>query len=119
MKMYQKIAQAAEMLHCGTQQYEERAEERVAELEKKLPSGSGIDSGTKIDRGPTNANRIVLLVDYHHMNDLGFYVGWATYTVTVNASLAWGIEIQAEGGDADTREYLEEVFYQALREEIE
>jgi hypothetical protein len=62
-----------------------------------LPSGSGIDCGTKIVWEKSTADRLVFQADYHHMTDGGMYDGWTEHTVIVTASLAFGIDIRVTG----------------------
>ncbi len=47
----------------------------LSELERRLPSGAGIDNGTKIDVSKCKRNKIVLTCGYHNMNENGFYDG--------------------------------------------
>lgn len=75
-----------------------------------LPSGSGFDNGTKIDREATNAKRISLRVEFHHMNDAGFYDGWTSHNVTINPTFS-GCEIRISGSNRNgIRDYIGDVF---------
>jgi len=86
-----------------------------------LPSGSGIDSGTRVNLDKTTANKLVLDSSYHCMNQDGFYDGWIDFTVTVTPSLLSGIDIDIKGNFsqrhnkyADVKEYLQDVFSMSL-----
>jgi len=85
-------------------------------LKNHAPSGSGIDCGTKIDLEASRPDRIVLIVDYHHMDSNGFYDGWETYKISVKPSLAFGFTITfSEGRDRNgIKEYLAEVYQDFL-----
>ena len=56
-------------------------------IEKEiLPSGSGIDSGTKIDLMNYDLNGhsyFRLRVSFHHMNDVGMYTRWTNHVIIV------------------------------------
>lgn len=74
-----------------------------------LPSGGGFDNGTKIDREATNAKRISLRIDFHHMNEHGFYDGWTNHNVTINPTFS-GCEVRVSGSNRnDIRDYIGEV----------
>lgn len=83
-----------------------------------LPSGSGIDSGTTIDREKSNDGRIVLKTSFHHMNDNGMYDGWTEHTVTVSPSFT-GINVAISGRNRnDIKDYLADVFDHALTSRV-
>lgn len=103
-----------------------------------MPSGSGIDTGTKLrinaDKPKRNAlgkqtkkgrvgstpEKLVFDVAFHHMNDVGMYDGWTEHTVTVRGSLQFGIRLTIGGSNRnEIKDYLHEVFDLALREEVE
>lgn len=87
-------------------------------LEGLLPSGSGIDCGTKIE--PTDGRKIVLIVEFHHMDEGGGYDGWTSHKLTVSPSLAYGFDIRIDGRDRNgIKEYLGEVYKSALRELVD
>ncbi len=99
----------------------------IERIEKDyLPSGSGIDCGTKVDlsepRGMARSNghsRIVLTLSYHHMNEGGMYDGWTEHTVTVTPDLLFGYTLKISGRDRnDIRDYLNDVLTTALDTEF-
>ena len=84
-----------------------------------LPHGSGLD-GTHhpLDRNASTPERLVFNLDYHFMDDSGMYAGWYSYILTVKASLQNGITLRTTGRETPgggTRDYLSELFDQALR----
>ena len=80
-----------------------------------LPSGSGIDNGTSLDRSRSTPERLVFETAFHHMNEHGFYDGWTAHTVTVRASLAYGLDIRISGRNRnDIKDHLYDVFGAAL-----
>ena len=85
-----------------------------------LPRGSGFDSGTLIDWARSRPERVVLLVGFHRMDEHGMYSGWCEYTVTVRASLVFGIDLRVTGPNADgLRDYVAECVRDALTREIQ
>ena len=87
-------------------------------IENHLPSGSGFDSGTKIDLEASNPNKVVLYVAYHHMDENGFYNGWTNHAITVKPDLAFGFTLSISGRDRnDFKEYAYQCFQSALSEQ--
>ena len=100
-KLYVELARAiGARLNCiakGNQEWKGRHEDRIEELAKELPSGSGFDSGTKVDLDRSSGEVIVLTTAYHHMNENGFYDGWTEHVVKVVASLQFGFRLKISG----------------------
>lgn len=94
---------------------------RVRELvAQHMPSGAGIDNGTKIDIDRSTGDRLVFTTAYHHMNDTGHYDGWTEHTVTVRPSLAWGFRLTISGRDRnEVKDYLTDVFVEALNAKVD
>src|SRR4030095_1660130 len=89
---------------------------RLIEMADDLPSGSGIDCGTKIDLKRSNKRRIVLTLEYHHMTE-GMYDGWTTHTVTARPTFD-GIDLTISGPNRNgIKDYLHDVYYFALIEQ--
>lgn len=85
-----------------------------------LPSGSGIDCGTKIDRTKSRENRIVLTTSFHHMNEGGVYDGWTEHDVIITPDLFFNFDVRVTGRDRnDIKDYLGAVYSTALCEEID
>lgn len=90
---------------------------RIEQLNKFLPSGSGIDSGSHILIDECKPEKIVIGTSFHHMTE-GFYDGWTEHKIIVKPSFT-GIDIQITGRDRnDIKDYLGEIFHQALTETI-
>ena len=113
---YQRIASAlVAMENCrasGNLEWELKHEETIhAIVKNELPSGSGFDAGTKIDLERSKPNKLVFAVDFHHMDENGFYDGWTAHEVIITPSLAFGFEIRVTGRDRnDIKDYIAEVF---------
>ena len=121
-KLYATFASLiAARLNCVTahnDEWFEKHSERIAELLEHMPSGSGIDSGTKINLNASSPEKLVFDTAYHHMNDAGMYDGWTEHTVIVTPSLAFGFNLRITGRDRNgIKEYLHEVYSLALTQE--
>lgn len=95
----------------GNKEWEEKHKDRLDWLVRnEMPSGSGIDTGTKLDDEST-PERLVFTCSFHHMDESGGYDGWTEHKVIVTASLVHGIFIRVTGRDRnDIKEYLHEVY---------
>ncbi len=93
-------------------------EDTLKNLQYELPSGSGIDHGTKIDLDASNDSRIVLQMDYHHMNENGYYDGWTSHTIKVTPTFE-GFDLAIGGRDRNQiKEYLADILHHALSQTI-
>jgi hypothetical protein len=87
-------------------------------LQQLLPSGSGIDCGTKIDLDLSGGDKIVLAFSYHHMDQYGYYTLWTEHTAVVRPGFN-GLNIRITGSDRDgIKEYLYQVYEQCLTDEV-
>lgn len=107
--------------HCVKNKKVERSAEWLFAIEKlvkdRMPSGSGLDAGTKFDFEASRLDRLVLITDFHHMNEHGFYDGWTYHKVIVTPSFV-GFDLRITGRDRNQiKDYLYDIFYQALGEE--
>tara|TARA_R110000868_G_scaffold96843_3_gene266311 strand:- start:2456 stop:2845 length:390 start_codon:yes stop_codon:yes gene_type:complete len=120
--IYQVIAGRTEAIKSciktGSKEWEDKHGEILDAIEKDLPRGSGIDSGTTIDRELTTRSKIVLKTAYHHMDTNGYYDGWTEHTVIVTPSFD-GIDIRITGRNRnDIKDYLHEIFDHALSQQV-
>ena len=99
----------------GNGEWLDKHSDHLERLADNLPSGSGIDSGTKVLLlSPTKA---IFQADYHHMNDAGYYDGWSKHTVTVTPTFL-GLNIKISGRDRNQiKDYLHDCF-SVLEEEV-
>ena len=118
--LYQESASLVDArLRCietGNNEWKVKHEERLIALCKEyMPSGSGIDCGTKIDLDASTPDKLVFYAPYHHMNDGGMYDGWTDHSFTVTPSLQFGYRLKIGGRDRNNiKEYLHDVFSTAL-----
>lgn len=121
--VYQELASLVDArLRCLAtgNSFAEQHEERILSIVKnQLPSGSGIDCGTKIDLEKSTGSKLVFEVAYHHMNEDGYYSGWTEHVLTVKPSLIFDIELSIGGRNRnDIKEYLYDVYRCALTEGV-
>lgn len=122
MKLYKRIAQTLQAIeNCqqtGNQVWIDKHTDTLHDLEKLLPSGSGIDAGCKIGSGSTH-DKIVIEFDYHLMNENGMYERWIDFGLRITPSLCNDFDIHITGRDKDgIKEYLYDLFYDALETEV-
>lgn len=120
MKNYQRLASTLQAVkNCEASDkavWLEKHEATIETIMNTAPSGSGIDSGTKLIHDECNPSRLVFQADFHHMNEGGYYAGWSEHKVTVTPSFD-GIDLSISGRNRnDIKEYLHDAFYQWLNE---
>lgn len=80
----------------------------------RLPSGSGINCGTRIDWAKSTDARLVLTCSFHHMDENGMYDGWTNHSVIVVPTFS-GIDVRVTGRNRNQiKEYLADTFFEAL-----
>jgi hypothetical protein len=122
--VYQRLASLVlQRSNCIAHKNEEwfhKSTERIHEIVKNhLPSGSGVDNGTRIDLEKSTEEKLVFQADFHHMNEWGCYDGWTEHTVTVRASLFDRFTVTVSGRNRNQiKDHIAELFYWALRETV-
>ena len=108
MKVYQQLARLVDWNPTG--EYLDSKNKRVDELiDKYLPSGSGFDGKIELDEKSTD-KKIILHVEYHHMNDNGFYDGWSTFKIIITPSLAYDYSLVVKGETVVKKYFYDGVF---------
>lgn len=94
--------------------------ERLAKLcADHLPSGSGIDNGSKLSERST-PNRLIFSADFHHMNDAGMYAGWTSHEVIVTPDLGMRFNTRVTGRDRNgIKDYLADTFAHCINIDID
>lgn len=86
--LYRTIANQVRLYHSATDdEWRTKHENALEKLMQQMPSGSGIDSGTKLLLAESSENKLVFLVEYHHVNSNGYYCGWSSRNIVITASL--------------------------------
>lgn len=115
-----KLAAYNNCLKSNNSEWESKHREWIERECKNGPSGSGIDCGTRFDWDKSTPEKLVFVMDYHHMNDAGYYDGWTNHTLTVTPSLQFEFEGHISGRNRnDIKDYLYEVYDSWLSQEIE
>jgi hypothetical protein len=82
---------------------------------EQLPRGSGIDNGTKFNFEKSKPNRLVLNVDFHHMDENGYYDGWTEHEIVITPDLAHNFDFRITGRDRNQiKDYLGDTYHYAL-----
>ncbi len=115
-----KLNAAENCRKSGNGPWQIRHESSIWQLVKDfMPSGSGIDTGTKLADESTS-EKLVFTFGYHHMNEGGMYDGWTEHKAIVTPSLQFGYTLKITGRDRNQiKEYLHEVFDSALTLQLE
>ena len=100
----------------GNEEWADKHETRLRVIEREfLPSGSGVDSGSKINIEASTGNRVVIETSFHHMDDGGSYDGWTEHRVIVTPDLVCGFDMRITGANRnEIKEYLGDLFRTAL-----
>ena len=117
MKVYEALAQASE--GRAIEEWADIMEEKIENIMKGAPSGSGIDSGTTFLPEKSNREKLVFAADYHHMNENGFYDGWTEHLIIVTCDLL-GLNIRVTGRNRnDIKDYLSDVYYHWIMQDVD
>ncbi|TAL62116.1 MAG: hypothetical protein EPN88_13945 [Bacteroidetes bacterium] len=85
----------------------------------KLSHGSGIDGRYRTE---LKNDKVIIYQEFHVMNDNGFYEGWINYSVTISSSLEMDFELLIKGNFGrkyqDIKEYLHEIYYEDLDQDV-
>lgn len=117
--VYRELASAIiarrNCIESGNTQWRDRWTDRIEHIERDiLPSGSGIDCGSKVDVDESDSRKIFIDLSFHHMDENGYYDGWTEHRITVSPSFD-GIELKISGRDRNQiKDYLHDVYYHAL-----
>ena len=83
-------------------------------IEAMLPSGSGFDAGTKIQRDMCKNDKIVFFTQFHHMDEHGGYAGWTQHYVIASPAFD-GFDLKVTRRDRNRiKEYIGEIFHDVL-----
>lgn len=131
--LYSKIAalllQWTNCQKSGNDVGRHRAAYSLSQIMMRAPSGGGIDCGTRLipfdydgDRYDTTEYKggpIKFFVEFHHMNDGGYYDGWTEHTITLRPHLIFGYELTISGKDKNgIKDYLADIYGGWLNESV-
>lgn len=123
MKRYQAISRALGALRrceaSGNQEWQAKHSDAIDTLCDDLPSGSGFDSGSKLDLDESTPEKLVFTTAYHHINDCGMYDGWTEHKVILTPSLEMGCHLRVTGSDRNQiKDYIAEQFGYILEADV-
>jgi len=111
-EFYSELAGAVEWLKVVNDEYRSQAEDKMERLASYLPYGSGFDNGSHVNLEKSTGEKIVIDVDFHHMDENGYYNGWSEHEVIVTPSLRYGFKIRVTGRDRNNiKEYISLTFH--------
>jgi hypothetical protein len=122
--LYKHFAMTLNAFHncqkSGNKEWEVKHEDKLTEYIESLPHGSGIDGRTWMDE-KSSENKLIFHIEYHCMDENGYYAGWYSYKIIVTPSLQNDFDLKIVGKDTpnQAKEYLYEVFQYAFAEEVE
>ena len=100
----------------GNNEWRQRWLDYLAKLQSELPHGSGLDGKVEFVIDKCDAKCIVIFVEFHHMNDCGYYDGWTAHEIVATATHCGPI-IRVTGRDRNgIKDYLAELFDHALNQ---
>lgn len=117
----QLVAARATCAATGNAEWEKRHTDTLLKLVlDRMPRGAGIDQGTQLRLDDCTPNKLVFGTAFHHMDEHGGYDGWTEHIVSVRPSLTSTIEVDIRGSNRNQiRDYLHDVFLDALTAEVE
>ena len=125
-KLYQEFAQRIQAKkHCEQKENVEWQTKHTIALEKLidlLPHGSGLDYEWTIDYDKSNAEKVVLTMAYHAMDEMGGYDKVIYFTLTITPSLIHGFNLAITGNFGkyqDVKEYLYDILGESLSQTID
>lgn len=119
-KVYELLGQLGHMAYLNKRQSYEMDLKCAEDFVKEYgPSGSGFDCGTRLI-GLTD-KKIVLATDFHHMNDVGMYVGWSHHKIIVTPVLnKFVFNMRVTGPNRNgIKEYISDMFHDFLNARVE
>lgn len=92
-------------------QYLDKAVENIEDEIEKLPSGSGLDDGIRLNYELSKPERLVFYFSFHHMDENGYYDGWTAHQIIITPSLQRQFNTRITGRDRNQiKEYLYDLF---------
>lgn len=93
--IYREIASLLQAIENCKQRNNTKHSEAIDYLCKNfLPSGSGIDCGTKLNWDASNPQKLVFDLSIHHMDCTGYYCGWTEHQCIVTPDLPCKFNIE-------------------------
>ena len=123
MKWYEEMAVTIDALNNSiineNYLWEGKHREKIDELIKYLPHGSGIDCSWEVD--VTRSDVLFFSNSFHAMDEQGGYERWIEFTVKVFPSLQFGVELKITGNFGrrqEIKKYLHDIINSAVNKTI-
>jgi hypothetical protein len=117
--LYRRLVAWQRSVITGNTVWREKWHDKIKEIMQSSPHGSGFDSGTYIDL-EASKGKLVFNTSFHHMNEVGYYVGWTKHKVIIKPLLEYDFIVTVTGRDCNQiKDYIADVFSVWLEEEIE
>ena len=124
LKVYQQISRSLFALQnsiaANNTEWQSRHEETIQQIIKSTaPSGGGIDCGTVIDLDKSKPDKLVLICEFHHMDENGFYDGWTRHNIIVTPALGFDFDLRMTGCNRNQiKDYLTDIYSDWLNETL-
>lgn len=106
-----EIAQAIRFLNSTHADTIARGRDALDEINVRLPRGSGLDARVEVDEQKSSPSKIIIYLEYHHLNEGGYYDGWTRHKVTVIPCFINGYEMKVSGPNRnEIKTYLYDLF---------
>jgi len=104
--MYEYLAQWIDAYHRSVERgATDWVENHRATIEAAIDATAPYD--LKFDFDESNGEKLLMWMEYHHMNEQGMWDGWESYSIRVKGSLQFGTDIYIGGRDRhDVKEML-------------
>lgn len=80
-----------------------------------LPHGSGLDGKVEFQLENSNPEKLVFFLEFHHLDDNGYYCGWTSHNLIITPSLQYGFKIKITGKNfRDIKDYLMDTFMEVF-----
>ncbi len=86
-KIYQRLAELISWNPPKDSKWVDRREGEIEAIMKTAPHGSGIDGDVRLVEPECSESKLVFRVEYHPMNQDGYYCEWLTANITVTPTL--------------------------------
>ena len=85
--------------------------ETIEKMCKALPHGSGIDGKCELQMENCKRDKLVFFVEFHHMDENGYYDGWTEHNIILTPSFIFGYDMRITGKDKNgIKDYLHQIF---------
>ncbi len=115
-KIYQRLAELIRWNPPKDSKWVDKREEEIEAIMRTAPHGSGIDGDVRLVEAECSESKLVFPVEYHTMNQNGYYGEWITAIITITATLVTpgfdiGVQFEEDIAQINNDYYNEAVRY--------